>query len=91
MGPLTRSQDIRSDWIPQYGEYKRGDIQPLREIHRERIKAGYDRETRQFSPFDCERSVFLGKIVSGDEKGTIVTVECFEGPSAPEVRSRVLY
>ena len=37
-------------------------------------------------PIDCEQSVFLAEIVSGDAKGTIVTVECFRGQNATEVR-----
>jgi len=80
---------LHSDEVPQYGEYKRGDIQLLQMIYREQVKK-FDRETRQLIPIDCERSIFLGKIVSGDEKGTIVTVECFEGQSAPEVQNRAL-
>ncbi|KAJ8087353.1 hypothetical protein PM082_006183 [Marasmius tenuissimus] len=71
--------------IFQYGEYKRSDIRLCQEIHRERITKIYDWTTNQYIPIDCERSIFLGEIVSGDGRGTIVTVEAYDGRDAPDV------
>ncbi|KAJ8092458.1 hypothetical protein PM082_023711 [Marasmius tenuissimus] len=76
----TEAEEAEYD---QYGEYRRGDIQLLRMIHRRNLEK-WDRKTHRHV-FDCEQSVWLGEIVSGNEKGTIVTVECYQGQGAPEV------
>ncbi|KAK1221297.1 hypothetical protein PQX77_015897 [Marasmius sp. AFHP31] len=70
----------------EYGEYKHGDIQIIGRIHTERVKNRYDPTTGQRVPVDCdcERSIVLGKIVSGEGIGTIVTVESYEGKDAPK-------
>ncbi|KAJ8087504.1 hypothetical protein PM082_006335 [Marasmius tenuissimus] len=73
----------------EYGEYKHGDIQFFKPIHHERLRGRYDSTTKQWVTADCERSIVLGQIVSGEGKGTIVTVEAFEGRNAPEVRMSV--
>ncbi|KAK1216191.1 hypothetical protein PQX77_021187 [Marasmius sp. AFHP31] len=65
--------------IYQYTEYKRCEVQPLELIHREKV---WDQTTSQF--VGCERSIWLGEIVSGNEKGTIVTIECYQGQDAPK-------
>ncbi|KAL0062298.1 hypothetical protein AAF712_010867, partial [Marasmius tenuissimus] len=66
----------------EYGEYRRSDIQLLKMIHHE--KRVFDREKGGF--VECERSIFMGQVVSGDGKGTIVTVEAYEGRDAPEMQ-----
>ncbi|KAK1234277.1 hypothetical protein PQX77_002523 [Marasmius sp. AFHP31] len=69
----------------EYGEYKHGDIQIIGAIHSERVKkTRYDPTTGLRVPVDCERSIVLGKIVSGEGIGTIVTVESYEGEDAPK-------
>ncbi|KAK1221296.1 hypothetical protein PQX77_015896 [Marasmius sp. AFHP31] len=70
----------------EYGEYKHGDIQIIGAIHSERVTTRYDPTTGQYVPVDCdcERSIVLGKIVSGEGIGTIVTVESYEGEDAPK-------
>ncbi|KAK1226812.1 hypothetical protein PQX77_010194, partial [Marasmius sp. AFHP31] len=72
----TEEEEVEYD---QYTEYKSCEVQPLELIHREKV---WDRTTLQF--VDCERSIWLGKIVSGFEKGTIVTIECYRGQDAPK-------
>ncbi|KAJ8087361.1 hypothetical protein PM082_006191 [Marasmius tenuissimus] len=67
----------------QYGEYKRSDIRMYQEIHRERVNI-YDRMADEFALIDCERSIFLGEIVSGDGIGNIVTVEAYGKRDAPK-------
>ncbi|KAJ8083389.1 hypothetical protein PM082_009261 [Marasmius tenuissimus] len=64
----------------EYGEYRRSDIQLLKMIHHE--KRVFDREKGGFA--ECERSIFMGQVLSGDGKGTIITVEAYEGRDAPE-------
>ncbi|KAK1226635.1 hypothetical protein PQX77_010382 [Marasmius sp. AFHP31] len=71
----------------EYGEYKHGDIQIIEPIHTERVtKTRYDPTTGCYVAVDCdcERSIVLGKIVSGEGIGTIVTVESYEGEDAPK-------
>ncbi|KAJ8083383.1 hypothetical protein PM082_009255 [Marasmius tenuissimus] len=68
----------------QYSEYRHGDIQIIGPIYSERVKK-FDWSVGRYVPFDCERSIVLGKIVSGEGMGTIVTVEAYEGRDAAEV------
>ncbi|KAK1225682.1 hypothetical protein PQX77_011365 [Marasmius sp. AFHP31] len=68
----------------EYSEYKHGDIHIIGAIHSERVKDRYDTTTRRYVPINCERSIALGKIVSGEGIGTIVTVESYEGEDAPK-------
>ncbi|KAJ8092695.1 hypothetical protein PM082_007024 [Marasmius tenuissimus] len=79
-----RGTEEEEEEYDQYNEYRRGDIRLLRKIHHEILTGKWDRETRRYVPLDCERSVWLGEIVCGDMKGTLVTVECFEGLNASE-------
>ncbi|KAJ8087343.1 hypothetical protein PM082_006173 [Marasmius tenuissimus] len=58
----------------EYREYKRGDIQLLQLIHRQKT----------FWHSDCERSIFIGRVVAGDGIGNIVTVEAYGGRDAPK-------
>ncbi|KAK1225545.1 hypothetical protein PQX77_011515 [Marasmius sp. AFHP31] len=67
----------------EYGEHKHGDIQIIGSIHTERVER-YNPTTRRYAPINCERSIVLGKIVSGEGVGTIVTVESYEGEDAPK-------
>ncbi|KAJ8087415.1 hypothetical protein PM082_006245 [Marasmius tenuissimus] len=67
----------------QYGEYKRSEIRLHQMISRGRLET-YDSMAGQLVPISCERSTFLGEIVSGSQKGTIVIVEAYEGSEAPE-------
>ncbi|KAJ8087391.1 hypothetical protein PM082_006221 [Marasmius tenuissimus] len=63
----------------EYGEYKRGDIELLERIHHEaRV---FDR--RRGCHIECERSIFVGKVLTGEGKGAIVTVESYQGREAP--------
>ncbi|KAJ8092714.1 hypothetical protein PM082_007043 [Marasmius tenuissimus] len=75
--------DEEEEEYDQYNEYRRSDIRLLRKIHHE-ILGEWDRETRRYVPLDCERSVWLGEIMSGDQKGTIVTVVGYQGRNASE-------
>ncbi|KAJ8083385.1 hypothetical protein PM082_009257 [Marasmius tenuissimus] len=63
----------------EYGEYRHGDIQLLKMIDCERV---FDRRTGRF--IECKRCIFVGKVMSGEGIGTIVTVEAYEGSDAPE-------
>ncbi|KAJ8092682.1 hypothetical protein PM082_007011 [Marasmius tenuissimus] len=67
----------------QYGEYRRSDVRLLKTIHTEKL-VKWDKESRRHVPFDCERSIWFGEIVSGVEKGRIVTVVSYQGRDAPE-------
>ncbi|KAJ8087411.1 hypothetical protein PM082_006241 [Marasmius tenuissimus] len=67
----------------QYGEYKRSEIRLHQMISRGRLET-YDPMAGHCVPIGCERSTFLGEIVSGDQKGTMVIVEAYEGSEAPE-------
>ncbi|KAJ8092720.1 hypothetical protein PM082_007049 [Marasmius tenuissimus] len=78
-----RGTDEEEEEYDQYNEYRRGDIRLLRKIHHE-ILSEWDWEARRYVPLDCERTIWLGEIVCGDMKGTLVTVECFEGLNASE-------
>ncbi|KAJ8083396.1 hypothetical protein PM082_009268 [Marasmius tenuissimus] len=70
----------------QYGEYKHGDIEIIGTIDRKRIhRTYYDRTIKRFVPFNCQQSIVLARIVSGERVGTIVTVEAYEGSDAPKV------
>ncbi|KAJ8092470.1 hypothetical protein PM082_023723 [Marasmius tenuissimus] len=64
----------------QYFEYRRSDIRLLRKVHHETV---WDR--RNFTPLNCERSVWLAEVLSGDGKGRIVTVVSYQGHDAPEI------
>ncbi|KAJ8083390.1 hypothetical protein PM082_009262 [Marasmius tenuissimus] len=69
----------------EYGEYKHGDIQIIGAIHSERINLKrYNPATGRYVPVDCQRSIVLGRIISGEGVGTIVTVEAYEGDDAPK-------
>ncbi|KAK1222951.1 hypothetical protein PQX77_014187 [Marasmius sp. AFHP31] len=70
-----------TSWNFQYGEYRRGDIELLQRIHHETLTK-WDEEAGLYVPLRCERSIWLGKIVSGDGKGTIVTVVSYQGQDA---------
>ncbi|KAK1223986.1 hypothetical protein PQX77_013122 [Marasmius sp. AFHP31] len=70
----------------EYHEIKRGDIRLHKMIHRGRREV-LDVKTQEFVPIGSERSTFIGEIISGDQKGTIVVVEAYEGSEAPEVRT----
>ncbi|KAL0059478.1 hypothetical protein AAF712_013786, partial [Marasmius tenuissimus] len=78
-----RGTDEEEEEYDQYNEYRRGDIRLLRKIHHE-ILSEWDWGTCRYVPLDCERTIWLGEIVCGDMKGTLVTVECFEGLNASE-------
>ncbi|KAJ8092722.1 hypothetical protein PM082_007051 [Marasmius tenuissimus] len=78
-----RGTDEEEEKYDQYNEYRRSDIRLLRKIHHE-ILSEWDRETRRYVRLDCERSVWLGEIMSGDQKGTIVTVVCYQGHNTSE-------
>ncbi|KAJ8092465.1 hypothetical protein PM082_023718 [Marasmius tenuissimus] len=67
----------------QYSEYRRSDVRLLQRIHHERLKE-WDSEAAQDVLSECERSIWLGEILSGDRKGNIVTVVSYEGQDAPE-------
>ncbi|KAJ8087363.1 hypothetical protein PM082_006193 [Marasmius tenuissimus] len=64
----------------EYGEYKRGDVQLLERIHHEERVFNWERGRYM----ECERGIFIGKILTGDGKGAIVTVESYKGREAPE-------
>ncbi|KAK1233191.1 hypothetical protein PQX77_003667, partial [Marasmius sp. AFHP31] len=64
----------------QYFEYRRSDIRLLRKIHHEKVW-----DLRLCVQIDCERSVWLAEILSGDGKGRIVTVVSYQGQDAPEI------
>ncbi|KAJ8083394.1 hypothetical protein PM082_009266 [Marasmius tenuissimus] len=68
----------------EYGEYRHGDIQIIGTIHSEKLLGKFDWMTMKYAPFDCQKSVMLGRIVSGEGVGTMVTVEAYEGSDAPE-------
>ncbi|KAJ8092687.1 hypothetical protein PM082_007016 [Marasmius tenuissimus] len=78
-----RGTDEEEGEYDQYNEYRRSDIRFLQKIHHE-ILSKWDRETCRYVPLDCERSVWLGKIMTGDQKGVIVTVVCYQGRNASE-------
>ncbi|KAK1222945.1 hypothetical protein PQX77_014181 [Marasmius sp. AFHP31] len=67
----------------QYSEYRRSDVRLFQRIHHERLKE-WDSETAQYVLSECERSIWLGEILSGDGKGNIVTVVSYEGQDAPK-------
>ncbi|KAK1223987.1 hypothetical protein PQX77_013123 [Marasmius sp. AFHP31] len=67
----------------EYHEIKRGDIRLHKMIHRGRREV-LDVKTLEFVPIGSERSTFIGEIISGDQKGTVVVVEAYEGSEAPE-------
>ena len=79
-----------SGQILKYRECKRSDIRLLKLIDHKKLTEYYDSTVDRCVPIDCEQSIFLAEIVRGSEKGTIVTVECFKGQNAPEVRNRAL-
>ncbi|KAJ8087348.1 hypothetical protein PM082_006178 [Marasmius tenuissimus] len=70
-------------WFLQYLEYKRGELRLSKLIHRDENFRTYDWETGR--RVECVRSLFLAEVLCGDRKGTIVTVESFEGTGAPIV------
>ncbi|KAJ8092467.1 hypothetical protein PM082_023720 [Marasmius tenuissimus] len=67
----------------QYGEYRRSDIRLIQLLQHENLER-MDRETGQFVPLDCERSIFLAEVLTGVGKGMLVTVVSYEGQDAPE-------
>ncbi|KAK1229463.1 hypothetical protein PQX77_007481 [Marasmius sp. AFHP31] len=67
----------------QYGEFRRSDVRLLQRIYHEKLKER-DSDLDQYVPFDCEQSIWLGEILSGDGKGKIVTVVSYQGKDAPE-------
>ncbi|KAJ8092685.1 hypothetical protein PM082_007014 [Marasmius tenuissimus] len=70
----------------QYGEYRRSDIRLLQLIYHDRLEPEWDWETGQLTPHrDCERRIFLGEVLSGEKRGTIVTVVSYQGRDASEV------
>ncbi|KAK1221166.1 hypothetical protein PQX77_016031 [Marasmius sp. AFHP31] len=77
----TKEEEAEYD---QYGEYRRSDIRLLHLIQRETLRGVDDGEMGQSVSFDCERSIFFGKVLLGEGKGTIVTVVSYEGQDAPE-------
>ncbi|KAJ8087402.1 hypothetical protein PM082_006232 [Marasmius tenuissimus] len=79
---ITGTEEEEAEY-DEYHEIKRSDIRLNQMIYRERVKR-YDEATGHWIPTDCERSTFLGEIVSGDQKGTIVTVEAYKGSEASE-------
>ncbi|KAJ8092473.1 hypothetical protein PM082_023726 [Marasmius tenuissimus] len=72
----------------QYFEYRRSDIRLLRKIHHGRV---WDSKKGPLYPSNCERSVWLAEILSGDGKGSIVTVVSYQGQDAPEASTNLLW
>ncbi|KAJ8092701.1 hypothetical protein PM082_007030 [Marasmius tenuissimus] len=78
-----RGTEEEEEEYDQYNEYRRSDIRLLQKIYHERL-VKWDDKIREEVPFDCERAIWLGEIVSGDQKGTRVTVVGYQGRNASE-------
>ncbi|KAJ8083398.1 hypothetical protein PM082_009270 [Marasmius tenuissimus] len=79
----VRGTDEEEAQYEEYSEYRHSDIQIIGKIHSERLTKS-DSKTGRDVPLDCEKSIVLGRIVSGEGMGTIVTVEAYEGSDAPK-------
>ncbi|KAJ8092680.1 hypothetical protein PM082_007009 [Marasmius tenuissimus] len=78
-----RGTEEEEEEYDQYNEYRRGDIRLFQQICFEKLDK-WDQRACRHVPSDCEQSVFLGEVLSGEGKGTIVTVVSHQGQDAPE-------